>query len=88
MTTVIDPVVDAVARVLGLPEAGRDMLRHDSPLTGLGFDSLALLCVADALAATGLVLDEDRARLAITVGELTSCVAPELVTVEAERGRS
>lgn len=67
-----------LARVLGLPDAAH--VRGDTPLAGLGFDSLALLCLADLVAENGGGLNAASARGAITVDDLASCldVAPGL----------
>ena len=75
----VPAVAPAVVRVLGLAPAGgpAPALRPDTPLAGLGMDSLALLCVADALAEDGWLLDLNAARAAVTIGELADCCAPE-----------
>lgn len=70
------PVAETLARVLGLPSGGAGALRPDTPLAALGVDSLALLCVADALADEGWLLDPQRARQARSLGDLRdSCGA-------------
>ena len=65
----------ALERVLGLA-SGRG-LRADTPLAGLGVDSLALLCIADVLAEDGWALDLARARAAATIGDLAACCSRE-----------
>lgn len=73
----VPAVVPAVVRVLGLAPSGgpAPTLRSDTPLAGLGMDSLALLCVADALAEGGWMLDLQSAREARTIGDLAACCA-------------
>lgn len=63
------PVAFALSRVLGL-DGDRVILRSDTPLGGLGVDSLALLCTADALAEGGWHLDLASAGSASTLGDL------------------
>ena len=64
-------------RVLGLAPHGaaEPLMRPDTPLAGLGIDSLALLLVADVLADSGWRLDLSSAREAVTISDLvSSCV--------------
>ena len=68
----LSAVTAGVARVLGID--GR-RLRPDTPLGLLGWDSLALLCLGDALADSGWHLDARRARSAATVADLTAACA-------------
>lgn len=63
-------VLGAVARVLGLDAAG---LRADTPLTGLGWDSLARLCWADAMREAGYRTDPAAMHRASCVGDLAQC---------------
>ena len=62
------PVAQALARVLGLPPEAR--LRADTPVSGLGADSLSLILLADALAEEGWTLDARDARRAATIADL------------------
>jgi len=64
-----DAVDAGLRRVLGLSSA--TPVRADTPLPLLGVDSLALVCLGDALAEKGWHLDEVRARDAQIVGDLT-----------------
>lgn len=70
-----DALRRAAARVLGI-DAGAAHLRGDTPLVGLGVDSLALLCLADALADDGWQLDERAAASARTLGDVEGCMRP------------
>lgn len=72
-------VVPVVIRVLGLPSHESALLRADTPLAGLGVDSLALVLIADALSEHGWHTDMTGARRAVTIGDLAACctVAPE-----------
>ena len=66
-----DVVVAALSRVLGVDGA---LLRQDTPLAPLGWDSLARICLADALADAGWMYD-NLARVR-TVGDLVDgCVS-------------
>ena len=65
----------AVARASGQPERA-DRLRADTPLAGLGVDSLGLLCVGDILAEGGWRLPDAAAMGAGTVGDLARALVP------------
>lgn len=77
-TESLAPVAHALVRVLGLSSAAH--LRGDTPLSSLGLDSLGLLLLTDALAESGIGLDERRARDAATVGDLAACCHPREVS--------
>lgn len=62
----------ALARVLGMSSASH--VRGDTPLAGMGVDSLALLCLSDLIADDGWTLDSRAARQAATVHELSCCI--------------
>lgn len=72
---ILEVVAGAVARAIGEPERAA-RLRADSPLDGLGIDSLALLCVADLLEDAGWCLPEATAREAVTIGDLAAGAVP------------
>ena len=65
--------------VLGLNphDAAMPLVRPDTPLAGLGVDSLALLLVADVLADAGWLLDLTAAREAATIADLSACCTRE-----------
>ena len=66
-------------RVLGLAQHDEavPLVRPDTPLAGLGVDSLALLLVADVLADSGWRLDLSSAREAVTISDLAACCMRE-----------
>lgn len=65
-------VADAVSRVLGVD---RSIVRPDTPLASLGWDSLARVCWEDAVAESGW--SSRGAASAETVGDLAgTCVQP------------
>ncbi len=67
-----DVVGACVARVLGVDSAH---LRRDTPLGPLGWDSLARVCLADALAEAGLTCAS--LGRAVTLGDvIDACHAP------------
>ena len=60
----------AVARVLGIDPAD---LRSDTPLIGLGWDSLSRVCWDDAMREAGYRSDAAELRHAACVGDLALC---------------
>ncbi|MGA0944390.1 MAG: acyl carrier protein [Candidatus Nanopelagicales bacterium] len=65
-------VADAVSRVLGVD---RSIVRPDTPLASLGWDSLARVCWEDAVTESGW--SSRGAASAVTVGDLAgTCVRP------------
>jgi hypothetical protein len=65
-------VADAVSRVLGVD---RSIVRPDTPLASLGWDSLACVCWEDAVTESGW--SSRGAASAVTVGDLAgTCVQP------------
>ena len=75
----MDITKDALGHVLDLDPAA---LRADTPLADIGADSIAVILVADVIErraaqvdGPGLVIDNDRLRLATTVGDLATAVA-------------
>ena len=70
-------VVPVVIRVLGLPSHESELLRTDTPLAGLGVDSLALVLMADALSEQGWHVTMSSARSAVTIGDLAACCTLE-----------
>ncbi len=65
-----DAVAASLRRVLRLGPT--TPVRADTPLHLLGVDSLALVCLGDALAEDGWCLDESRARSAEDVAGLAA----------------
>ena len=61
----------AVARVLGIDPS---TLREDTPLAALGWDSLARICWADAVAEEGARVDAASAARATDLAGLAQCV--------------
>lgn len=75
----LDAAAAAIARASGQPERA-DRLRADTPLAGLGIDSLGMLCVGDLLAEGGWHLPDAAAMEAATVGDVARALVPEDVT--------
>jgi hypothetical protein len=67
----MDAAQAGVARVLGIDPA---TLRADTPLASLGWDSLARLCWADALAEDGWRSPADDVARAATIADLAGCL--------------
>ncbi len=60
-----------VARVLGIDPA---TLRADTPLSSLGWDSLARVCWVDAVTEDGWLSPADPVAQAATIGDLAGCL--------------